>query len=507
MPFTLKGNSMKRLILLLLLTFMILFTIAGCSGSGSGNPATGGEETPETSTDDQIPTIGSWYPADFTHVIDVGPGRDVEEPSDIAWDELQESTLVRIHARNTPYRSKWVVTTTASEDHPLVITGVSDDGDLPVITGDDADTRSGLYYLNEVRSVIKIGNYTGSGDTDIPAHVIIENLDIRSGRPGYTFTDRYGATRSYTNNAAAVHIEEGESITIRGCRLHDCGNGLFTSHFTHNILISGNHIYDNGIEDDIYEHNTYTESMGIIYEYNLMGPLRSGCPGNNLKDRSAGTVIRYNWIESGNRQLDLVDTSYESFFNDPSYDETFVYGNILIEPDGAGNGQIIHYGGDSSDTSLYRRGTLYLYHNTIISTRSNNTTLIRLSTSDVTADIRNNIIYTTASGSSLALTTGQGILSLNTNWLKEGYKETHESSSTLTIVENSGNLTGTDPLFTDSGDDDYSLAQGSPCIDSASALPSALGSNPIDRHYTKHMGTATRATSGNAPDIGAFERE
>ena len=62
--------------------------------------------------------------------------------------------------------------------------------------------------------------------------------------------------------------------------------------------------------------------------------------------------------------------------NDPGYRKTFVYGNILIEPEGAGNSQIVHYGGDSGDASIYRKGTLYSYNNTVVSTRTGNTTSV-----------------------------------------------------------------------------------------------------------------------------------
>ncbi len=172
---------------------------------------------------------------------------------------------------------------------------------------------------------------------------------------------------------------------------------------TTDLVVENNYIYDNGIEGRIYEHNNYTEAYGILFQFNHFGALRSDCDGNNLKDRSAGCIIRYNWIEDGNRQLDLVDSDDEGFYSDPVYRSTFVYGNILVEGEGEGNSQIIHYGGDGGDESRYRKGTLYLYNNTIVSTRSGNTTLIRLSTDEESCDARNNIIYTTASGSSLAM--------------------------------------------------------------------------------------------------------
>jgi hypothetical protein len=363
----------------------------------------------------------------------------------------------------------------------------------------------GQYYLNEPRSVVKVGNYTGDDDNVIPANIVIENLEIRSGRPGFHFTDRYGNSGEYNGNAAAVHIEEGENVTVRGCILRDCANGLFSGHLSKRVLIARNHIYDNGVESSIYQHNTYTESLGITYEYNHFGPLRAGCSGNNLKDRSAGTVIRYNWIEAGNRQLDLVETDYTSLRDDPSYDATFVYGNILVEPDGAGNSQILHYGGDGGDEAMYRKGTLYFYNNTVVSTRSGNTTLIRLATDDVTAEFLNNIVHTTASPGHLALTNGRGRIYLYNNYLTQGYMNSFEDTS-AEILGDSGNITGTDPGFTDGGTQDFTLAQGSVCIDKGSSLPAQTSSFPLTGMYEKHLGMIARMMNGTAWDLGAFER-
>ena len=101
---------------------------------------------------------------------------------------------------------------------------------------------------------------------------------------------------------------------------------------TQRIRISNNWIYDNGNVDSIYEHNSYTAAIDIVFEGNHYGPLRTDCLGNNLKDRSAGLVVRYNWIESGNRQLDLVDASGSGqLWLEPEYGATFVYGNVLVD--------------------------------------------------------------------------------------------------------------------------------------------------------------------------------
>lgn len=104
---------------------------------------------------------------------------------------------------------------------------------------------------------------------------------------------------------------------------------------TQDILIEKNYIYDNDIIGSNYEHNTYTAAIGITYQYNHMGRLREGAGGNNLKNRSAGLTVRYNWIEDGNRQLGLVDAEDSTHLvNHPSYDTAHVYGNVLLEGDG-----------------------------------------------------------------------------------------------------------------------------------------------------------------------------
>ena len=346
---------------------------------------------------------------------------------------------IRIHWREEPYRDKWVICRQGTAAQPITLMGVAGpNGQRPVIDGNGATTRLALNYWNEPRGVIKIGGASVPADTT-PTHIIIDGLEIRSGRPPYSFTDDTGSSQSYSSNAAAIYVEKGDHITIRNCHLHDCGNGLFVASSASDVLVEANHLADNGNTGSIYHHNSYTEAAGITFQYNRYGPLRSGAGGNNLKDRSAGTVIRYNWIEGGNRQLDLVDAEGSNDLQqDPRYRSTFVYGNVLIEPDDSGNRQIIHYGGDSGNTSAYRKGTLYLHHNTIVSTREGRSTLIRISTNDETVDCRNNIIFVTADGDQLELLSNAGTLNLSNNWLKPDAVDSFDSGYT-------GSITGSRP--------------------------------------------------------------
>ena len=66
--------------------------------------------------------------------------------------------LVEIHWRSEPYREKFVLGRSGTEQAPIVIRGIAGpDGALPTIDGRNATTRAELNYWNEARGVIKVG--------------------------------------------------------------------------------------------------------------------------------------------------------------------------------------------------------------------------------------------------------------------------------------------------------------------------------------------------------------
>jgi hypothetical protein len=440
----------------------------------------------------------------------VGPGQSYATPSAVPWESLQPGDLVLIHWRSTPYQDKWVICRQGTASAPIVVRGVpGPDGSLPVIQGSGATTRLQLDYWGEQRAVIKIGGASIPADT-MPRHITIENLDLRSARPPYTYVDDSGNSGSYVNNAAAIWIEKGEHITLRNNVLHDAGNGIFISsaepNISRDILIEGNAIFDNGIVGSLYEHNTYTEALGIVYQFNYFGPTKTGASGNNLKDRSAGLVVRYNWIEGGNRQLDLVETDSLTIQNDAAYRTTVVYGNILVEPDGAGNRQITHYGGDNGTTSKYRKGTLHFYQNTLVSYRTDRTTLFRLSTDAERADARNNVFNVTAAGNTLSLVDQDGVLDLSHNWFKPGRVVTFGTNS-ATINDDGTSIVGSSPGFREEPAQDFRLATTSANVNAGTLLAAAvLPDHDVLFHYVKHRASAPRSDDGVA-DVGAYEME
>jgi hypothetical protein len=125
-----------------------------------------------------------------------------------------------------------------------------------------------------------------------------------------------------------------------------------------------------------------------------------------------------------------------------------------------------HYGGDSGTTAIYRKGTMYFYNNTMISNRTDRTTLFRGSTNEETIDARNNIFYSTLAGSTVALADEFGVFNLNRNWIKSGWVT---SFDTFTGTVNNANtmVTGTAPGFANEAMQDYHLTSGAQCVNAS----------------------------------------
>ncbi len=415
---------------------------------------------------------------------EVGPGKTYANIGDAPIESLKAGDTLLIYGRSTPYREKFALQGAGTASAPIIVRGVrGSDGKRPQILGANATTRRQLDFYSENRGII---NILGAA-----SYVTVEGLDVTGARG--SFTTRSGSASSYAKNASTIYLIEGDHITIRDCEMHDAGNGFFSAAGS-NVLLEGNYIYDNGNPGSVYEHNNYTEANQIVFQYNRFGPLCDGCPGNNLKDRSAGTVVRYNWIDGGNRTLDLVESG--GYSNAPNYRTTLVYGNVLVERDG-GNAQVVHYGGDNGDESSYRKGTLHFVHNTVVSYRAGKTVVLGLETSDESAEVRNNIIYAKAGGSSITMADGSGKLVMASNWISSGWTANADS-----VSEPSAQKVGSAPGFVDLGSEDYHLTASAAARDVGGALE--VGAPVVDRQYVVHQSSETRPSDGK-PDIGAFE--
>ena len=468
---------------------------------------------------------------------EIGPDKAHKRLADVDWSLLGPGDTVYIFPNRDgngaviPYHEKPLLSTRGTAEAPIRIVGVKDPatGLLPIIDGTNAVAApqwDSHYLPLEDLSLVLIGTRAdNNSDGWSPGYIHLINLEIRGaqeprrGASG-TFTAHDGATRTYAT-AYGIYIEKGDHITISGCVIHDNVGGIFgAGQGDHRNLedtaLEGNYIHDNGKEDSYLEHNTYLEGINTVYQFNRYGPLRSGSRGGGLKDRGAGTIIRYNAIRGGARLIDLVET--QNYLSKaivlPSYRETHVYGNVLTNPPGAASHNAIHYGGDQAVSAPYRKGTLHFYGNTFVN-QTNRSQAYRVAIFDLTSDgetldARNNIFCNmplNGSPSDVTLLRDRGSVYFGRNWLSHEVNVVNAGRSLAGYISGTTNLTrgdaGKDPGFVQGRAGDFRLRADSPCIDQAGPLrvDVAAVAYEMDELTTGKR----RPVIGAAAEFGAFE--
>ncbi|WP_422925487.1 DUF4082 domain-containing protein [Singulisphaera sp. PoT] len=452
----------------------------------------------------------------------VGPGQAYTTIGSVPWTKLAPGDTVAINWQPNPYHEKILISQSGTATQPINIVGVpGPNGQEPIIDGQNATTSSQFHYYYsplQANALVLIQRSADQAYDYKPNYINISGLEFRNAYESYTFQDSTGATQNYAEFSAAIYIEGANNITIQNSTLDSSGIGLFVlsngdeAHTSRNILVQGNSIYGNGVPNSWLEHNVYSEAVGITYQYNYFGPLRSGSAGNNLKDRSAGAVIRYNYFAPGGHLLDLVDAEDSGIVaSDPSYATTSVYGNILDNTGPNAATYLVHFGGDSGNTSIYRK-TLNFYDNTVV-TRSNQssqwrTILFQLDTNSQTVNASNNIFYsgsaTTGSAASyFELMNTVGVANFGVNWMSPGWLPSLDNgtfSGTISGTSNFYSPSSNDPGFVSLTGGDYHLAAGSSAIGRGVALNS--GWAPVDRQY---VSTASSQARSSISDLGAYQ--
>ena len=437
----------------------------------------------------------------------VGPGQRYTRLADVPFEHLGPGDMVRVEYLSTPYYEKVLLSTRGTASSPIVLCGIlGPNGERPILDAHNAISRLGApygaYHPMQEEAVVLAYN-TDRWTTPKPGNLVIANFEIRGARDNVGFTDNAGATSAFSIDSSSVYLFGAENVVIQNTDLHDSGDGLFVNSkddasdvsLSRNIVVRGNLIHDNGDPRSYLVHNIYTEASGIVFEFNYLGQCVAGASGNVLKDRSAGTVIRYNWIEAGGHLLDLVDPqeSRAVMQNEPDMHETFVYGNVLHDTGPNWAGYLVHYGGDSGGDNatgyVYRQGTLHFFDNTVLiqldASDAWQVALFHLSTNGETVNLTNNIfaVYPRTSGSAPELdlrgtnqgATANGNLVIGKNWITTGYVATGNGA----ITGASNLIAGTDPGFINVSRLDLHLAPGSPARAAAMAQDATVTSRRI----------------------------
>ena len=292
----------------------------------------------------------------FSTIYSVGIDKYYKNLAEVPFDSLNPGDTVNIFYRERPYYEKIILRRSGTKKNPITIRGIPQRGKLPIIDG-----ISAVQFQKENRPEPGGGRWLVKVGDGVPGNYIhIKNLHLRNANNTHAYKYQEKAYM-YNDNAAGVFIRIGRHVVVSGCIIQSCGNGILTgygpavSHFILNrckIFKNGNHKKSLSSQ----EHNVYLQGAYTTVQFCVFGEQVSD--GQNVKDRSLRTVIRYNWIEGGkSRQLDLVD--YKGYRKS----DAFVYGNVIIQGKKINNKNMVHWGGDQGHS---RSGTLFFFNNTVI---------------------------------------------------------------------------------------------------------------------------------------------
>lgn len=425
-------------------------------------------------------------------VYPVGPGQPATSLDQVPWESLQPGDTVEVHARPEPYASKWVLNLAATQALPITVRGIADSmGNLPVITGAGATTRASLSYPQADRAIVTIGASTVPADT-MASFLVIENLRFRRARRTDQFADSSGLQVNYTSTAAALSITKGRFITVRGCSFEDFEKGIVAGPDVEDLLIEKNVFGGNSTAGEVGSANLELDTVRPVVQFNLLGNPVAGSDAENVRDTSAGSVIRYNFVTGGNRVLALEASGAHTTHAD--FARVRVYGNVIVKTSTGGNDSFLHFEGVGGAAR-----SLELYQNTFVLRRGQGRLVDITAPGDLTVRLFNNLVRR-PTAAPLQLVGGIGLLELGGNWVQTGVLLAN--GPTVTSTDRGGAREADDPGFVDEGRDDFRLRPGADPIDHGLALPG--GFDPPLFEYRAPAAGAARGGDGLL-DMGAFE--
>lgn len=319
--------------------------------------------------------------------FNVGPGKAYATLKDVPWLTLLPCDIVNIHYSSTPYKDIIYLASRGRHNKWITIQGVAGpNGEMPILDGTNAVMPKNTGAISGLDSAAMIIISTPSATAVTrssnykPGYLHITGLKIRNARPPQKVTNLSGSTGTWGSFSAGISVYGAEKVAITKCDLGNNGLGIFANSTgdewlqTRNLLIARNHFHGNGNVGSFSEHNAYTEGIGTIYEYNYFAPPVKGSNGDNIKERSAGVIFRYNYIEGGADLIALRDPEsnidHESVQIDTLEEKlvanAFIYSNILVTRQYL-QAIVGHGDGGMGTNKQPREGKLYFYNNRVAS--------------------------------------------------------------------------------------------------------------------------------------------
>jgi hypothetical protein len=320
-------------------------------------------------------------------IFEVGPGKAYATPKAVPWLTLIPCDQVYIYYNSTPYTDIIFLAARGEANKWITIKGIpGPNGERPVFDGNNAvmppDTGANIWVESTGMIIVYIpdGTRVARATNYKPGYLHITGLKIQNARPPAQVTNMAGVKGTWRNFSTGIAVNAVEKMAVTDCELANNGIGLFANSGngeggqTRNLLVARNYFHGNGNLNSASEHNAYSEGVGTIYEYNYFGPTLVGSGGDNIKERSAGVIFRYNYIEGGVDQIALRDpqsnvgneAAQVDAWGERLASSVFIYGNILVNR-GYGQSIIGHGDGAMGDYLQPRDGQLFFYGNRVLS--------------------------------------------------------------------------------------------------------------------------------------------
>lgn len=324
----------------------------------------------------------------------VGPGMEYLELGDVPWDKLLPGDRVFVYYRATPYNNVVTLQTRGTAEKYIEIIGVKDsNGNKPILDATNAVEVAATSSLNSTHTssgmIIIVPPLDGRSNNFFkPGYIHIHGLEIRNVKSPSRITDYTGTNKDWGDFVAGIKVAGGDYLIISGCYFHDNGLGVFinstpdngerlVSRFCHLLF---NRFANNGATGtEAYStHNSYSEAISTIYEFNYFEPNIPGNAGDLLKDRSTGHIFRYNYFKCGaanaislrdpQATVNIGFTQVDSLgVNCANY--SYVYANqfeFINEASMVAHGDgVFALGG--SDNQVRGNGKLFFYNNICVS--------------------------------------------------------------------------------------------------------------------------------------------
>lgn len=495
-----------------------------------------------------------------TRTFDVGPDKTYTEVNAVPWATLVAGDVVNIYHRPTPYVCKFGLAAQGEASAPVIINGVTDaSGNRPILDGEGATVSPGSMpgtadniwaAGDEGFGLITVKRRPSRSTSENPRWITIQNLEIKGARADATYTNSLSQVVAYAFSAG-IWVQPSTDITIRNCVIHDNSQGIFTmskpggmGESCQRVRVLYNRIYGNGAVGSGYEHGCYIQGYDALIEGNYIGRNRDGAGGSAYKSRVGKEIIRYNWIESGARMIDMVHPEFiDAFTLYPDFGIDFVYGNVLVNDERLGDNPAnltgnawrpIHFGADgipdnhggewdgAGSAPHNHRKKLYFFSNTYYHRSNYNQAdqfFLQLSWPETICEAWGNVIVFRGSIARLNLLYLAGTLNLRGTNVLIGYTTILDASTSRGATPSShavnrlGTIIDQDPLFVSEDYYDFALGTGSPGIDIFSSLPSGVPSSVGVDHAVvaepvpRSNGIFMRALDIGATDLGAMERD